>query len=74
MICCASMLIFPHCPRRYCRFIESFGINKSLGVLRIILGQMASDIQQWFIITMLFTVGMGVAFTILMPGQIMYHT
>ena len=39
-----------------------------VGVLRIILARMISDVMTWFIITLCFTIGFGILFTIMMPG------
>ena len=52
------------------RLIEQLGISREVGVLRIILARMISDVSTWFTITLCFTVGFGILFTIMMPGNV----
>eukprot|EP00966_Prymnesium_polylepis_P194760 4514846-Prymnesium_polylepis.1 len=56
-------------PLGFYRYIEVLKLYESLGVLVITLEKMATDVNDWININLLLTIGFGVSFTVLLPGE-----
>ena len=53
----------------YGRFTSVLQMLEGVGLLYVMLFQMVTDVMQWIKLTGFFTLGLGVAFTALMPGS-----
>lgn len=55
------------------RMINMLKVNKGVGVLIIMLGEMTSQIAMWFLVALLIMSGFSLFFTVVMPAEILYE-